>query len=245
MTKNSPLKTTGAHVSIIGHITADELLRDMTERDAANGYANRFLYTCSRRTQFLPFGAEIPLDSHTKISNRLAVAINRARSAGRYQFSAEAQEIWVDAYQRLETGREGFFGKVTRRASPYVIRLSLIYALLDSAQEIKAEHLRSGLAVWQYCEDSARYIFGGQPANTLADKILDGLQVRGEMTRTEIRDLLGRHSSKQEIDLALSRLLDLGRATVASIPTFGKNGRNARPKEIWTPWMRHKRHKRG
>jgi hypothetical protein len=41
LTKNSPMKATDAHVSIIGHITKSELLRQLTETGAVNGFANR------------------------------------------------------------------------------------------------------------------------------------------------------------------------------------------------------------
>ena len=44
LTKNSPARATGAHVSIIGHITKDELRRLLTETESANGFANRFLF---------------------------------------------------------------------------------------------------------------------------------------------------------------------------------------------------------
>ena len=45
MTKQNPLKATGAHVSIVAHITNEELQREI--RDTAemfNGFANRFLW---------------------------------------------------------------------------------------------------------------------------------------------------------------------------------------------------------
>ncbi len=48
LTKNSPLKATEAHISIIGHITKGELVRHLTETEAANGFANRFLFACAR-----------------------------------------------------------------------------------------------------------------------------------------------------------------------------------------------------
>jgi hypothetical protein len=49
LTKNSPVKATDANVSISGHITKDELLRHLTETEAANGFGNRFLWFCSKR----------------------------------------------------------------------------------------------------------------------------------------------------------------------------------------------------
>jgi len=39
MTKNSPTRATGAHVSIIGHVTKAELLRHLGATEAANGFA--------------------------------------------------------------------------------------------------------------------------------------------------------------------------------------------------------------
>ena len=58
LTKNSPVRTTGALVSIIGHITADELRFGLTESERANGFANRFLFVCARRSKSLPFGGD-------------------------------------------------------------------------------------------------------------------------------------------------------------------------------------------
>ena len=38
MTRNSPLLATGAHISMIGHITEDELRARITRTDLANGF---------------------------------------------------------------------------------------------------------------------------------------------------------------------------------------------------------------
>jgi Protein of unknown function (DUF3987) len=59
MTRNNPLKATGAHISIIGHITDTELKARLTRTDAANGFANRFLFVLVRRSQLLPFGGDL------------------------------------------------------------------------------------------------------------------------------------------------------------------------------------------
>lgn len=41
LTKSNPIKATGAHISIIGHITKAELLRHLTATEQSNGFANR------------------------------------------------------------------------------------------------------------------------------------------------------------------------------------------------------------
>ena len=59
LTKNSPAKATGAHVSVIGHVVADELRRYLDRSEIAGGFGNRFLWLCVRRSQCLPDGGEL------------------------------------------------------------------------------------------------------------------------------------------------------------------------------------------
>jgi len=54
MVKTSPAKATGAHISIIGHITRYELRRLLTQTESANGFANRFCWLAVRRSKCLP-----------------------------------------------------------------------------------------------------------------------------------------------------------------------------------------------
>ena len=59
LTKNNPTRATGPHISIIGHITVDELLAKMERTSMTNGYANRFLFACVRRARVLPHGGRL------------------------------------------------------------------------------------------------------------------------------------------------------------------------------------------
>ena len=71
MTKNSPLKATGAHISIIGHITKDELRARLTRTDMANGFANRFLFCLVRRSKLLPYGGHFDDSVIAKLDERI------------------------------------------------------------------------------------------------------------------------------------------------------------------------------
>ena len=51
LTKNSPNRATGAHISIVGHITRTELLRYLDSTETANGFGNRFLWCCVRQIE--------------------------------------------------------------------------------------------------------------------------------------------------------------------------------------------------
>ena len=61
MTRTNPLKATGAHISIVGHITKDEVRARLTRTDMANGFANRFLFCLVKRARFLPHRRSISM----------------------------------------------------------------------------------------------------------------------------------------------------------------------------------------
>lgn len=228
LTKHSPITATGTHISIIGHITADELRRYMDRTEAANGYANRYLYVCTRRSKCLPDGGgEVDLGD---IAQRLASVIDTARSIARVEMDDAARAVWHRVYPTLSAGVPGMLGAVTARAEAQVIRLALIYALLDGVNRINTGHLRAGLAIWTYAEASARYVWGSALGDPVADDLLRAIQGAGTagMTRTEIRDLFKRHKSAEQITRALDLLARLGYAKSRNEDTGG------RAAEIWT-----------
>jgi hypothetical protein len=54
----------------------------------------------------------------------------------------------------------GLVGTLLARAEAQVLRLSMLYALLDGTATIRTEHLYAALALWEYVEASVTYIFG-------------------------------------------------------------------------------------
>jgi Protein of unknown function (DUF3987) len=229
LTKNSPLKATGAHISISGHITEDELRAGITRTDMANGFANRFLFVCVRRSQLLPHGGSLSEEAIRDLGARTASALAVAKKIGQMRMSDAARQVWEEAYKSLSADQRGLLGAITARAEAQVIRLAMVYALLDGVTEISVAHLTAATAVWEYCEASAARIFGNALGDPVADEILLALrQARGSgMTRTAIRDLFGRNRSGDRLGAALALLMTKGRAR-AEVRTTG-----GRPSEIW------------
>lgn len=120
----------------------------------------------------------------------------------------------------------GVFGEATSRAEAQVLRISVLYAVLDCSETIRTEHLLAALAIWRYCEHSARWVFGDATGDPVADAILTALR-RGPLTRTEISDLLGRHVQRTRIDGALGFLFAAGLADFDRVATGG------RERETW------------
>src|SRR5450755_4477437 len=63
LTKNNRNKATDAHIAIIGHITKDEVIRLLTNTEAANGFGNRFLWVWASRSKSLPHGGNLAADA--------------------------------------------------------------------------------------------------------------------------------------------------------------------------------------
>jgi hypothetical protein len=227
LTKNAPAQATGAHIAILAHIGRDELRVTLDRTDAGNGFGNRFLWLAVRRSQCLPDGGR-PVDL-APIVVRIGDALTFARRTGELRRDGEASELWTGVYRELSDGQPGLYGAVTSRAEAQVLRLSLVYALLDLSDSIRLPHLEAALALWGYCADSARYVFGDAIGEPIADAILRTLRANGDkgLTRTEIRDLFDRHRKSEEVDRSLSKLERLGRARSEMEQTGG------RPVERW------------
>jgi hypothetical protein len=144
--------------------------------------------------------------------------------------SEEASEVWDGLYQQLSSERPGMWGAACGRAEAQTIRFALIYALLESKKQIELCHLKAAMALWDYCEASAKRIFGDLLGEKDADTILLALRQNGEegMTRTEIYHLFSNNKSSMEIASALQRLAVLGKVRQST-----KYGSRGGPVEMW------------
>ena len=228
LTKNSPARATGAHISVIGHITKGELLRYLNSTETGNGFANRFLWICTRRARVLPEGGGDV--NYGPLVERLHKALERGREMDLLQRDDAARRLWAEVYPELSEGRPGLLGAVTARAEAQVLRLSLLYAVIDGASAIAPEHLKAALAVWEYAEASARHIFGEATGDSVADRTLRALRDACDgLTRTGISGLFGRNVPAPRIDAGLQTLEAAGLAR-CEVRQGDKGGR---PIEKW------------
>jgi hypothetical protein len=228
LTKNSPARATGAHISIIGHVTKDELLKYLTDTEAGNGFGNRFLWIAVRRSKLLPDGGRLHTVNFAPLIQRMTDAVDFARTVRAMNRDEEAGELWHEVYPHLSRDRVGLYGAVTSRAEAHTLRLSCIYALLDRSTVVRVPHLAAALELWRYCEDSCRFIFGDSLGDITADTIRAALRHNpAGLTRTEISGLFDRHKSADQVTRALELLRSQKMAEFRSRPTKG------RPAERW------------
>lgn len=248
LVKANRATATGAHVSVIGHITAEELRRKLTATEQANGFANRFLWIFARRSKLLPRGGEIESVNWRPLLKRLRAAL-RESDRGNVGMSEVAWQLWDKVYADLSNVPPGMLGATTARAPAQVRRLALIYALLDRKAEVAPDHLRAALAVWRYAADSAALLFGTALGDPTADALLSHLRASSDGLRLkEIHDAFGRHRSADEIDRALQALAERNlvsskKETTGGRPatrwsatdTLATSARKKRPKRIKKP----------
>jgi hypothetical protein len=230
MTKNSPARATGACVSIIGHITSAELRECLDRTEMANGFGNRFLFACVRRSKFLPFGGDLREADVVAMAAQIRVAVQRAREVRRVRMTSRAAEAWKAIYADLSADRPGLLGSLTARAEAQAVRLATLYALWAGTDQIELEHLMAAVAVQDFCRDSVEYVFGDTLGDQVADTILSALRASGQngLTRTEINNLFQRNVPANQIARALGELSRRGLASQQKGEAI-----NGRPPETW------------
>ena len=137
--------------------------------------------------------------------------------------------MWREVYPTLERDRPGLAGALTARAAPHVIRLSLICALSERSASVAPRHLLAALAVWDYSERSAAYLFGESTGDSVADDILRLLrQSPGGVARSDISNFFGRNLPSARLSTALDSLLKRGK-----VRSEMRAGAAGRPAEVW------------
>jgi hypothetical protein len=218
-------------ISINGHITIDELQQKLDHTSVANGFANRFLYACIRRSKILPHGGVLDANAIGLLGAATLEALVATRTIGQVTMQPEAARLWEAAYPELSEGRPGLLGAITARAEAQTIRLGLLYALLDRSGHIERIHLEVALALWAYCEASARYIFADFSGDPVSDMILRRLRSAGAVgiSRTDLYNSFGRNTAANKIEIALGKLTADGKARCVKQKANGRG----RPPEMW------------
>jgi hypothetical protein len=183
---------------------------------------------CAKRSKLLPWGGAVRDNRVDGLALIVRRAAESARKPGEFRFDDHATRLWETSYEKLTEAKPGLLGAIIGRSEAHVLRFACIYAALDSSRTITVEHLNAALAVWDYCEGSARHIFGNRLGNPDADAILEALRDKDAgLTRTEIRDLFRRNLSGERIDRAREALMKARLIRVENDRTGG------RPTERW------------
>ena len=213
-----------AHVSVLGHITPEELRERLRPVDYANGLANRFLTLAVHRRQMVAWTGSKSLDSICEaVAQKLGAAINEGRMEQTYDLTDDAFECWCDIYANAPT-----CSMLSARREPQLLRLALIYAVLDGSDSIDVCHLQAALAFWDYVVDSVAWAMPDikgptEPARTSdIRRIIEGAGEDGA-TCSDIGKAFSGHLDAKVRDAALKHLEEHGHVVRRSVKTSGRS----------------------
>jgi hypothetical protein len=198
-------KCEAPHLSISGDTTIHELRRKMPKGSDENGFGNRFIYVYVYRVKDCPLGG--PQLDWSKEIEKLCLILRRAQQVKHVNMTGAARQWWVSKYHTLEhDGPDGVAGKMTARAAAHVRRIAMLYALLDMSEEIDTVHFQAAKKLWDYCAESAVFIFGGITSEQL--RIQNWIGLRQTATYKQVRDeLYHRNKPVGEIKADLATLV--------------------------------------
>jgi len=238
LTKNSPERSTGSHITIAAHTNQEELIKHLTSAKLGGGVGNRFFFLLVRRSKLLPHGGKEDVLSEDLVE-RLRKAIAFGRNERHIHLSEQPEEgyggrsatkLWEALYPDLSKGEVGLFGAVTSRAEAQVRRFATIYAALECSREVKIGHLLAGLSLWDYSKQSSYLIFKARTGDDVADEILHALQDAEQgLSLSEISNYFNRNVKASRIRAALKQLHQDRWARVEKRQPDGPG----RPEERW------------
>lgn len=166
-----------AHISLLGMITPEELLRHHSRLSQAGGLESRILYVCSApaaevspftaapdqgllagRVQQVLAASRETVMARTDPISRVLLTLRGIQPTSELPVHPDVAAGWPAVKARLPEPSEGY-ESLLARAEPQVIRLAAAYALADLSGQITMEHVDAALALHAYCARSADIVF--------------------------------------------------------------------------------------
>ena len=215
----------GAHVVVLGHVTAEELRSKLLDVEVANGYANRHLFCEVRRSKLLPSGGNLDEAEVARLGQEVGDAASPgpchrrpAPHAGRGGAMGRALPADGRRRARRHSGRPDRSRRSTSAPPIGHLRIARWHRQID------LPHIEAAWAVWRYCRSSVAAIFGDRTGDPVADRLLDAARRAGPsgLTTDEQHGALGRHVPAPRLRVARDLLVSLGSALVRQVDTGGR-----------------------
>jgi hypothetical protein len=225
---------TDYHTALIGHITPDELRLLLSASDQTNGLANRFLMVASHTSRIVVWDDQgDPNHLCRKAVEAAGIAsiarLGRNRGPMSIDDGAYHALVYLSHGEHLRTESD-----LLMRLWSHLLRVTLIYAVMDGGTVVRIEHVKAALAFVLYAMESTLTIFSQQEMSSTTSKILNLIEKSGVngLTRTQLTAQLSNHVKSDQRDAAISELAASG---LIAITTRSSGGR---PAEIYVS-VRH------
>jgi hypothetical protein len=148
--------------------------------DEILGLGNRFLWVRLRRNAVHPDGGNLTSVDFSDMAKAIREAARSVSNLDPMRRDDEAAERWNDWYRpNAQPEKHGLYDAATARDEARTLRMSIIHALLDGQAVIERRHIDAAIAVWNYCDESARGLFGATTSNKDVDRLAEELHTVG------------------------------------------------------------------
>lgn len=197
-------------ISLIAHITPKEFKTLINETDSSNGYLNRFLFCLIGSASPRPFPSAFE-DANFNFIQKFQEVIKYIETT-EYQkviLSDDAKILYEEYYTEFHYRNEDAFSELVTRAISHLIKLALIYAILDKSNKILPIHLKAAKAIIDHSESSIKSIFEDKIFSRKEKKLLNFLKENsGESLRGLIQSkCFSNNCSKDDLDEIKENLL--------------------------------------
>ena len=213
-------KATNPHVSCVCQIT-DESFRDAVGtvskgRGRSNGFFNRFITVRAVKERSLPRGGVMPDvgDLIQELQTALApLGACDSASPKTIQWHPSAYPE-LDAFHAALDGEHPFLSGLdglAARLKPNVMRIAMLFAVIDRDEFIRPDHLRAAKAFCLHCIDDSRGFFHPSSSSfakpSLDDRVL-AVATKDPCAATGFHNLLGNKCVGEALQASLSRLVE-------------------------------------
>jgi len=227
MSKNSRRTATEPHVSIVSHVTPEELAKLQTDADVYGGSWNRFLWIASKRARLRPHGGDF--EDLGDLQDRVRSVVTHARNVGKMRRTPAADRLWeTEYYRRAEIRAGGVVGAILGRAEPQLLRLSMLAALARESDAVDVEDLAAALALWQYGDETVRMLFSGCE-DPLVSRLIEAIRSAPGISRSALHRATAKTMPSAKFVATLEQAAATGAVESERVETAG------RPREVWRP----------
>lgn len=220
------IELTNPMVSLLGASTPEWLISNIPATAYDGGFMSRILWIWQETSSRLNPRPERNVKL-TRLRKEIIAELfwMRENLKGPVQWSQEADDWWQSYYlthhQSSKGAQGGIIGGFYARLPEHVLRIGMCLAAAEAHSLIlKPEHLAAAEILLQSVESGLPCAFAqkGSSANSAhAQRILDILQVHGQMSRSELLRFLWRYMNATEFSAAAETLLQAGLITAVPV----------------------------
>ena len=217
LTRNDPMRATGAHVAMCVQVTPAELHECLRRVEQVNGFANRFLWIAVRQQAELPEREFLPREALERGAAQIRSAVEFARSlagdAAILHRDEDAKAAWAVVYRScnaaLREAPNEMFRSLLARGTTHILRLAAVLALLDETTTVREDHLEAACAIWQYSVESVKVIWGSRAEHRdLARLVAAHVRAGRPLSRTDQHRALHGHLPATELDALVCEAIE-------------------------------------